>query len=148
MSIEIWGWLFCSFVLGLFVKSFFPTYFRKKGENLATKEDISEITDKIESVKNDYANQLESAKTELSAKLNTNSFRYENEYNILCELTGYLVDLRDASISLRPGLDTKDANKSETEIKNERLKYFYAARKALYICSEKKRKRPAHSSSP
>ena len=40
-----------AFLVGLFVKSYLPAYFSKKGENLATKEDIEEITRKIESVK-------------------------------------------------------------------------------------------------
>lgn len=30
------------FALGLFIKNFFPSYMDKKGENLATKEDIAE----------------------------------------------------------------------------------------------------------
>ncbi len=40
-----------AFLIGLIVKSYLPAYFSKKGENLATKEDVEEITDKIESVK-------------------------------------------------------------------------------------------------
>ncbi|MCB4792797.1 MAG: hypothetical protein LHV68_13085 [Elusimicrobia bacterium] len=34
---------------------YFRNYLKKKGENIATKEDIHEITDKIESVKQTYA---------------------------------------------------------------------------------------------
>ncbi|MEW4982179.1 MAG: hypothetical protein AB1Y26_02955 [Cycloclasticus sp.] len=40
-----------AFLIGLIVKSYLPSYLSKKGENLATKEDIEEITTKIESVK-------------------------------------------------------------------------------------------------
>jgi hypothetical protein len=46
-------------ILGYFIKSYFPAYFQKKGENLATKEDIGEITQKIEQVKVRYSAQLE-----------------------------------------------------------------------------------------
>jgi len=35
----------------LLIKSFLPKYFEEKGKNLATKEDIEEITHKVESVK-------------------------------------------------------------------------------------------------
>ncbi|MCD4654973.1 hypothetical protein K8T06_13695 [bacterium] len=35
----------------MFFKSYFPKYFAEKGKNLATKEDIEEITRKVESVK-------------------------------------------------------------------------------------------------
>src|SRR5690606_23661928 len=78
-------WIFLSFLVGLLTNSYLPKYFGRKGENLATKEDIEEITNKIETVKHDYASQLEAAKAELSAKLSTHGFRYENEYNILSE---------------------------------------------------------------
>ncbi len=43
------------FVLGLISGHFLPAYFSKKGQNLATKEDISEITKKIEEVKIEFS---------------------------------------------------------------------------------------------
>lgn len=126
-------------LVGLLIKSFLPKYIGKKGENLATKEDISEITNKIETVKHDYANQLEATKAELSAQLNTHGFRYEKEYEILNELTALLVDVRNASLSLRPTLDFQDPSKDKEEIKKERLNRLFEAQKALYLYSEKKR---------
>jgi len=54
------------FVFWLFLRKYLPTYFQEKGKNLATKEDIKEITDKVESVKTDYARQLESFKYEIA----------------------------------------------------------------------------------
>ena len=47
-----------AFGLGAFVQK----YLNKKGENLATKEDIAEITDKIEQVKSAYTERLEQTK--------------------------------------------------------------------------------------
>ena len=38
-------------VLALLARTYLPSYLRKKGENLATKEDIEEITQGIEGVK-------------------------------------------------------------------------------------------------
>ncbi|MEJ1340257.1 MAG: hypothetical protein RPU61_01380 [Candidatus Sedimenticola sp. (ex Thyasira tokunagai)] len=38
-------------IAGWLLKDYFPGYARKKGENLATKEDIEAITEKVESVK-------------------------------------------------------------------------------------------------
>lgn len=138
MSHDI-AWTLISLLFGLILGNFLPKYLSKKGENLATKEDISEITDKIESVKHEYANDLESVKAELSAKLNTHGFRYENEYSILSELTGLLVDVRDASVSLRPVMDFKDPNKADADIKRERLQRLFEARRLLYFAREKKR---------
>ena len=47
-------------------KSLLPSYFSQKGKNLATKEDIEEITGKIESIKANYSLELERAKDEIS----------------------------------------------------------------------------------
>jgi len=55
------------FLIGLYL-AFFKSYFGEKGKNLATKEDISEITEKIENIKNSYAHSLEKAKSELQIK--------------------------------------------------------------------------------
>lgn len=139
MTIEAFFYILAGLVLGFLLNSFFPKYFGKKGENLATKEDISEITNKIETVKHDYAHQLEATKAELSAQLNTHGFRYEKEYEVLNELTALLVDVRDTSLSLRPVLDFRDPSKEEEEIKKERLQRFFEALRALYLYREKKR---------
>lgn len=50
------------FVIGLFLKFYISTYFKKKGENLATKEDIAGITHEIEGVKRYYMVELEKYK--------------------------------------------------------------------------------------
>jgi hypothetical protein len=139
MPLESYIFASCTFVVGLLTNSFLPKYFGKKGENLATKEDISEITNKMETVKHDYARQLESTKAELSAQLNTHGFRYEKEYEVLSELTALLVEVRDASLSLRPVMDSRDSSKKDDEIKKERLQRLFEADRALYISREKKR---------
>jgi hypothetical protein len=46
-------------LLGLWAL-FFKAYFTEKGKNFATKEDIQEITSKIESVKLEFLKKLES----------------------------------------------------------------------------------------
>ena len=126
-------------LISLLVTIFLPKYVGKKAENLATKEDISEITDQIESVKMEYANLLASTRAELSAQINTHGFRYEKEYEVLDSLTELLVEVRDAALSLRPVADYVDPNKSEDEIKQERLERFVKARSALYLKCERKR---------
>lgn len=53
-------------LLGLFVgyvcRDFFPSYFRKKGENLATKQDIAEITESQKAVEHKFNDLLEISK--------------------------------------------------------------------------------------
>ncbi len=53
-----------AFIAGLIVDRFLPSYFSKKGENLATKEDIGKITSEIEKVKNIFKDQYDLSKTE------------------------------------------------------------------------------------
>jgi hypothetical protein len=53
----------------LFIKSFLPSYISEKGKNLATKEDIASITDKVESVKTDYAKVLEELRSDNQIRL-------------------------------------------------------------------------------
>ncbi len=49
-------------VAWLFLRSYLPSYFAKKAENLATREDIAGITHEIESVKAQYAVLIEDSK--------------------------------------------------------------------------------------
>ncbi len=56
-------------IIGFILKSFLPGYFGEKGTNLATKEDIEEITGKIESVKHDFSTALEQRKHEHTLSL-------------------------------------------------------------------------------
>lgn len=132
-------WTFLSLVAGLVIGNFLPRYLGQKGKNLATKEDISEITNKIETVKHEYATQLESVKAGLSAQLSTHGYRYEKEYQVLSELTACLVEVRDTLLGLRPLLDYVDQKKSKEEVKQERLGRYYEAQRNLYQIREKKK---------
>jgi hypothetical protein len=53
-------------ILGLVLRFYLPSYLEQKGKNLATKEDIKEITEKVEAVKAEYAKQLELDKDAIS----------------------------------------------------------------------------------
>ncbi|WP_156128884.1 hypothetical protein [Plesiomonas shigelloides] len=95
------------FILGvvlislLLVKKYLPSYLSEKGKNLATKEDVRHITDKIEQVKLEYASKLEGVKNELSIQLNNSSYRYRKEFDVLSELTSKIVYLKSAALCLR-----------------------------------------------
>ncbi|MCU8430612.1 hypothetical protein OC522_21035 [Vibrio vulnificus] len=115
------------------------SYSNEKGKNIATKEDIGDITQKIEDVKIDYATQLEKTKAALMSRISTHSYRFEKEYEVLSQLTECLVELRSATLQLRPIFDQIDPSESEDERKNKRLDRFYEARKALFQVRETKR---------
>ncbi|GEM_PF-4333919 len=55
-------------VIGLFAKKYLSSYLQQKGRDLAIKENIKEITDKIESVKTQYTKSIEELKADLSIR--------------------------------------------------------------------------------
>ncbi len=122
----MFGVLLTSVVLFMFRKHL--SYRATIGMNLATKKDISEITEKMESVKIIYKGY---------------DFRYKKEYEILYDFSALLVDLKDATLGLRPVSEHRDPTKSEDEIKSEKLINYYDKWWALYPSIE--RKRPFYS---
>ena len=59
-DLEILQFVGICVLIALFIfKNYVTPYLRKKGENLATKQDIAEITDEIERVRSEYARSLE-----------------------------------------------------------------------------------------
>lgn len=64
---------------GLFLKNYLPSYFEKKGENLATKEDVQEITRLTESVQNEFRQEFEDYSKD-------RSFKYHYYYDQFREL--------------------------------------------------------------
>ena len=106
---------------------YFRSYLMKKAENLATKEDVSEIT-----------KQVKSMKATIGAQLYIHQVRYQNEFNILMDLSEKLVALRDSAHSLRPILDYVDSRETEDERKQKRLKKHYDAAVVFYKAYETK----------
>jgi hypothetical protein len=61
------GFIFALFLLvGWVVKFYIPGYMREKAKNLATKEDIGEITSIVENVKTTNAIEIEKIKSEIA----------------------------------------------------------------------------------
>ncbi len=111
---------------GLLLNSHLSSYFAEKGKNLATKEDIRDITDKIEAVRTEYAKQL-----------HVYQLTFGNEFEILHEVWQNLIDLRKATQGLRPILDYIDPEESEEERKRKRLKAFSESHRAFIDAVEK-----------
>ena len=57
--------LVCSALLFFLLKNAVPSYFSKKGGNLATKQDIGDITKEVEKAKDEFTKGLEQLKVEL-----------------------------------------------------------------------------------
>ncbi|HZX59177.1 MAG TPA: hypothetical protein VFE54_10635, partial [Mucilaginibacter sp.] len=58
--------LLVGLIIFLTVRNFLPSYFNEKGKNLATKEDIESITEKIEKIKSEFVKDIEFLKADLS----------------------------------------------------------------------------------
>jgi hypothetical protein len=71
------------FFLGLFIKNYLPTYMNEKGKNLATKEDIGDITQKTEEVKNAFQKEFADFSAELRFK---NDFYYKQYSQLYAKL--------------------------------------------------------------
>lgn len=100
-------------ILGLVIKSYLPSYFSKKGENLATKEDVKEITEKVEEIRVEYAKRQ-----------HVSERAFDKEFDILSDIWVSLFELRNSVLSLRPILDTVDPKESEEERIGKRLSEF------------------------
>jgi hypothetical protein len=114
-------------VISYIAKWYLPSYFQEKGKNLAKKEDIAEITTKIEQVKHDYSSKLESIKTVLSTRLFIHQVRYQNEFNILLSLSEKLAKLRRALDNFEIQALRNEPNVANSaHTKEEALKTFAA----------------------
>lgn len=74
---------FIVFIATLFIKNFFPSYMNEKGKNLATKEDIQEITKKTEEIQSEFKQQFELFSSDVRFKY---SFYYEQYSKLYCKL--------------------------------------------------------------
>ena len=81
-------------VSGWFLKHYFPTYLEKKAENLATKEDIQEITRLTEETQQTFKKEFERFNTDLH-------FKYDFYSKQLTELYSYLYSIIVQSEYLR-----------------------------------------------
>jgi len=94
----------------------------KKGENLATKQDIEDITKKIESVKAIIGTQQYIHQT-----------RYQNEFNILKELTSKLVALQLKTVGLRTPAKGVITQQTNLEERAKREKKEYEEHKSAFL---------------
>lgn len=100
-------------------------YLGKKGENLATKEDVNLLTEKVESIRATYASHL-----------HVSQLRYSKEYELLERLVPLVVEVRDAARGLRPPVDHIDPNEPEGERKKRRLERYREAARELHLVME------------
>lgn len=125
--------------LGLLLYRYLPAYAAEKGKNLATKEDIAEITKQIESVKSGYTHELEGVRAAIGSRLGIHQFRYQREFEMLVQLSEKVVELRDATVMLRPESEYVNPEESEQDRKQRKLARYTVASRDLYQFYEPRR---------
>lgn len=109
------------------IGAYIGAYFKTKGKNLATKEDVADITRRIEGIKHEYSTSLESVKTILNTRLFIHQVRYQNEFSMLLSLSEKLGKFRDsiASFEIEAQL-SESASKDLAHTKDKALKVLAA----------------------
>lgn len=97
------------FITYLLLKSFIPGYLAEKGKNLASKEDIAQITKKVESVKHEYNLLLQNTISKEMLRSSLLEKRMEAHQGAYL-LAGKLVKQIEADSSTRDHLDTEYSN--------------------------------------
>jgi hypothetical protein len=137
-------------ILGLLLyyllKNFWPKYFEAKATNQATKEDIGEITEIVESIKTDLLKSTEELKANLSLsnqhKLNLKSAERDAIFDYHKKLSAWLYYLDRLMPSMYNFDNYKDVKKEEAEfsrrqyecdIAEAHLTLFIHDQKFLYI---------------
>lgn len=82
--------LICGWLL---LRQYLPGYAKEKGQNLATKEDVAEITEKVESVKSGYAESLEALKASLQVDASIRSAFQLRCLEAIDEVNNLLVEI-------------------------------------------------------
>ena len=126
----------CASVLFL---AYLRGYTRQKARNLATKEDIRQITDQVERVKHNYSERITQLQASLETKINRHSFRFQKEFEVLEDLMAQLVEVRDSALSLNPKVDFQPVDADQEQIKEERLERVFNAQRDMYKLRETKR---------
>lgn len=78
----------CIFLLGLYIKRFLPSYFDEKWKNLATKQDIADITRKTEEIQNEFKESFELFTSDVRFKYD---FYYRQYSELYSKLYGIII---------------------------------------------------------
>ena len=75
-------------IFGFYIKTFLPSYLGKKGENMATKEDIAEITRRTAEVQKDFNEKFELFSGDVQFKKN---FYFKQYSDLYCKLYSIII---------------------------------------------------------
>jgi hypothetical protein len=97
-------------------------YLIEKGKGAASKEDVEEVTRKVESTRVAFLSTVEVLKADLSKKTTLHKLQAEKEFEVYSEIWDKAITLKFALQELRPAMDTIDPNEPPEERWNRRYK--------------------------
>lgn len=115
------------------------SYLSEKGKNDATKEDIEEITRKVEAIRNEFSTTSEFLRWQLSKKANLHKLQAEKEFEVYATLWNTITKLRLAFEELRPAIDLQPVGTDFQELWKKRYKIFVEHRNELLVEVERLR---------
>lgn len=77
-------------IIGMLYLAFFKSYFSEKGKRLALKDDIDEVTQRVEAIRDKFTKEQEVVKIELQRILNNNISYREEERNAIIKFHGII----------------------------------------------------------
>lgn len=110
-SIISW-WTYLLFVLLPFLGAFFGSYSKAKGKNLATKEDVEEITEKIESIKTSHTKEIEKFKSEVLFEKDQKKQYSDRKEELLIKYYDQVTEFRYEFLAVNFGDFPNDEGKS------------------------------------
>ena len=129
------SWYFIVIIVGSIVGAFLGSFFKKKGENLATKSDIDKITDKVENIKLQYSQDLEKFKHSLVQEIES----WKSEQEIIKSYRGlqhrFLEEVIDVVVRIEEIFERKFESHftSDIDFKNIQLDYLEKNKKLTTI---------------
>lgn len=126
-------------LISWFLRPFTDSYIREKAKNLATKEDIGEITRKVEEIKGDVITGIELLKWDLGKKSTVHRLAAEYQFKALAEIGASLYKLNLATRSLRPIIDSVDFNTPVMARHQKRYEEWSVVYQAFAECIERHR---------
>lgn len=128
-------------IIVVIIKFSVPSYLKQKGKNLADKEDISELTKKVEAIKSDFSKKIEYLKTDLNFinqnKISVKSLEREALLLVNEKYAEWLNSLMNISFSLITVKNYSNIESYFSELRHTKIAYENAEAKLLIFMNDK-----------
>ena len=110
-----------------FLAAFIGPYLREKGKNVATREDIADITRKVENIKQEFTKGVERLKADLDRTTHVSKQQFDVEFAIYRDIWEKLVTVRQRFFALNPYISELLPAQAGQERRQRRIEEFNSA---------------------